>query len=173
MRNYLAVAVVVAAAVVPSFNVSAQERREISEFRSYGNPSDADRSGVDELIEKFKTSWARQDAAAVAALHADDVEWINAFARLIRGSKPLEQFLEKRLFPAFDPAVSKQEVTNMKLLSIRYLGNDAAIAHLYTDGQRGSSRNADEANRRTHLHLILEEQVVGWRIVHVAIMDAR
>jgi hypothetical protein len=44
---------------------------------------------------------------------------------------------------------------------------------LYTDGQRGASRNAGEDRRRTHVHLVLERQDAGWKIVHTAIMDAR
>jgi hypothetical protein len=45
--------------------------------------------------------------------------------------------------------------------------------HLYTDGQRGESRNEGEQLRRTHIHLVLERKVRDWKIVHTAIMDAR
>jgi hypothetical protein len=85
----------------------------------------------------------------------------------------MRAFLKERLFPAFDPSVSRQEVANMKTISIRYLGNDAAVVHLFTDGQRGPSRNEGEALRRTHLHLVLEQQSAGWKVAHTAIMDAR
>ena len=61
----------------------------------------------------------------------------------------------------------------MKTISIRYLGDDAAVVHLYTDGQRGPSRNEGEALRRTHLHLVLEKQSADWKVAHTAIMDAR
>lgn len=153
---------------------TAQERRVIPEFRTYGEPASAsERDAIDELIRNFKDAWSRQDADALVELHADDVEWINAYARLIQGAEPLKRFLKERLFPEFDPAIAREEVANMRTISIRYLGEDAAVVHLYTDGSRGPSRNPGERTRRTHLHLVLEQQATAWRIVHTAIMDAR
>lgn len=152
----------------------AQERREIPDFRTYGEPeSVADAGRVDTLIQEFKDTWKRQDTVAFIALHADNVEWINAYARLIRDAPPLNEFIGERLFPAFDSAVSREEIANMRLISIRYLGTDAAVVHLYTDGARGASRNSGEKMRRTHIHLVLEKRNADWKIVHTAIMDAR
>ncbi len=152
----------------------SQERREVPEFRTYGTPSSQTVAReIDAFIESYKSAWGRQDADALAALHADDVEWINAYARMFQGAEPLRSFLKERLFPAFDPAVSRQEAANMKTISIRYLGDDAAVVHLYTDGQRGPSRTEGESLRRTHLHLVLQKQTAGWKVAHTAIMDAR
>ena len=61
----------------------------------------------------------------------------------------------------------------MQTVSIRYLGDDAAVIHTYTEGQRGPSRNEDEELRRTHVHLVLGKQNGVWKIFHTAIMDAR
>jgi hypothetical protein len=61
----------------------------------------------------------------------------------------------------------------MQTISIRYLGEDAAVVHMYTEGQRGASRNEGEEVRRTHLHLVLAKQTAAWKVVHTAIMDAR
>lgn len=174
MNSKCMAALVLCFAVIGSAGVLAQERREIPAFRSYGKPASAeDKRAVDELIRNFKDAWGRQDTAKLIALHADDVEWINAYARLIQGAEPLGRFLGERLFPAFDPKVSQQEASSMKVISRRFMGDDAAVVHLYTDGQRGPSRNANEQTRRTHLHLVIERQESGWRIVHTAIMDAR
>ena len=152
----------------------AQERREIPAFRTYGEPpAAADAAAIDALITQFKDAWAREDTQAVIHLHAGDVEWINAYGRLIRGARPLGEFLETRLFPAFDASASVGEAANMKLISIRHLGDDAAVVHLYTDGMRGPSRNAGEQARRTHLHFVLAKQDGDWRIEHAAIMDVR
>lgn len=107
------------------------------------------------------------------ALHSDDTEWINAYARLFQGAAPLADFLRNRLFPAFSPEVSQQEAANMKTISIRYLGSDAAVVHTYTEGNRGASRNANEDVRRTHIHLVLGKVGTDWRVAHTAIMDAR
>lgn len=143
-------------------------------IRTYGQPASADqRAALEALIERYKTAWARQDTEALIALHAEDVEWINAYARLFQGAAPLAEFLENRLFPAFSPEVSKQEVANMRTISVRYLGGDAAVVHMYTEGTRGASRNENEDVRRTHIHLVLASDPAGWKIVHTAIMDAR
>ncbi len=143
-------------------------------FRTYGAPaSAADAAAIDALVATFKDAWGREDVDALMALHAEDVEWINAYARMFQGAAPLADFLEDRLFPAFAPGVSAEEAANMRLISIRYLGENAAVAHLYTEGARGASRNADEELRRTHLHFVLGKDGEAWRIEHAAIMDAR
>lgn len=161
------------ALVLTALPAAGQERREVPEFRTYGEPESPEiAAAVDDLLADFKDAWSRQDTEALIALHADDVEWINAYARMFQGAEALAQFLEHRLFPNFPPEVSRQEVANMKAVSIRYLP-EAAVVHMYTDGERGPSRNEGELMRRTHIHLVLAEQNDGWRIVHTAIMDAR
>jgi uncharacterized protein (TIGR02246 family) len=153
---------------------AAQERREVPPTRTYGEPvSPDDGSAIQALLAQYKDSWSRQDTDAFIALHAEDTEWINAYARLFQGSAPLAEFIRNRLFPAFDSDISRQEIENMRTISMRYLGDDAAVVHLYTEGQRGESRNEGEDVRRTHLHLVLSKQNAVWKIVHTAIMDAR
>ena len=152
----------------------AQERREVPEFRVYGAPSSTnDAAAIDEIIKTFKSAWARQDTETLVSLHVEDTEWINAYARMFQSAAALGDFLEQRLFPGFNADVSRQESANMRIISIRYLGDDAAVVHLYTEGRRGPSRNADEEVRRTHLHFVLAKHGTTWRIVHTAIMDAR
>ena len=153
--------------------LEAQERRQVPTPRTYGVPArGGDAQEVQQLVEDFKAAWSRQDTDALMALHAEDVEWINAYARMFQGATPLGEFLENRLFPNFAEEVSRTEAANMRIISTRYMAN-AAVVHMYTDGERGPSRNEGEEMRRTHLHLVLERQAEGWRIVHTAIMDAR
>lgn len=153
---------------------TAQERRDVPAFRTLGEPaSAADAKAVAGVLDAFREAWGAQDVDAIMALHAEDLEWINAYARMFQNAADLERFLADRMFPNFDPAVSRQEVENMKLVSIRYVGDDAAVIHAYTDGNRGPSRNAGETVRRTHMHFVLESRPEGWRIVHEVIMDAR
>jgi uncharacterized protein (TIGR02246 family) len=160
--------------VALSWPTIAQERSVVPDFRTYGEPdSVADGARVEALIQGYKNAWGQQDTEAFIALHANDVEWINAYARIFQDSESLASFIEHRLFPAFDSEVSRQEIANIKVVSIRYVGDDAAVVHMYTDGQRGGSRNEGEDMRRTHIHLVLENQQPGWTIVHTAIMDAR
>jgi uncharacterized protein (TIGR02246 family) len=165
---------VAVAATVITEPLVAQERREVPPPATFGTaPSVEDAAAIDTLIARYHAAWSRQDAAGLIALHASDVEWINAYARMFRGDSALADFLENRLFPAFDSAVSRQEASNMKPISRRYLGDDAAIVHMYTDGTRGESRNPEEDMRRTHLHLVLGKKNGTWKVVHTAIMDAR
>ncbi len=152
----------------------AQERRAVPAYRTYGAPVDTvHEREIAALLQSFKAAWAEQNTGALVALHAADTEWINAYARMFQGAAPLGAFLEDRLFPAFSLAVSQREMANLQSVSLRYLGDDAAVLHLYTEGDRGPSRNQGEILRRTHIHLVLERQDSGWRIVHTAIMDAR
>jgi uncharacterized protein (TIGR02246 family) len=154
--------------------LSGQQRRDTPPFRSYGKPAaGTDAAAIDALVAQYKEAWARQDTAALIALHAEDTEWINAYARMFQGAAPLAEFLRTRLFPEFSPDVSRMEAANMRTLSIRYLGADAAVVHMYTEGTRGASRNANEDVRRTHLHLVLGRQNREWKVAHTAIMDAR
>jgi uncharacterized protein (TIGR02246 family) len=170
LRAFLFVHVVLLS-MAPS--VSGQERREVPAPETFGAAPGPDAAAIDSLIARYLDAWGRQDADALVALHAEDVEWINAYARLFRGDAALGAFLRDRLFPAFDSAVSRQEVRNMRMISRRYLGDDAAVIHMYTDGSRGESRSAGEELRRTHLHLVLEKRNGAWKVVHTAIMDAR
>jgi uncharacterized protein (TIGR02246 family) len=157
-----------------TFPAMSQERREVPAFRTYGEPASSQEGvAVQRFIEQYKDTWARQDTAAFIALHADDTEWINAYARMFQGAGPLADFIEKRLFPAFGPNTSKQEAANMRTISIRYLGDDAAVVHMYTEGERGAPRNEGEELRRTHFHLVLGKQKEVWKVVHTAIMDPR
>lgn len=150
------------------------QRREIPELMVFGTPARAsDAAALDTLLKKYVKTWKAQDTPSFLALHAPDVEWINAYARMFRGTQALGDFLNHRLFPAMNASVSAEEASSMKLISMRYIGADAAVAHLYTDSGRGVSRNAGEDTRRTHIHLVLAKHGEDWRIVHCAIMDAR
>lgn len=160
-------------AVLSALAIS-QERREIPAKLTLGVAvNQADEQAIDQVLVSYKAAWAEQDTKALMALHAPDTEWINAYARIFRGTVSLGEFLEDRLFPNFDADVSKREVGNMKTISRRYVGEGGAVIHMFTDGDRGAARNADEEWRRTHIHLVLERQDGNWLIVHTAIMDAR
>lgn len=154
--------------------VNAAERREVAPFTVFGTPeSGAQQLAVENLLDNFKETWATQNVPAHLALFAQDAEWINAYARMFRGKTELEVFLRDQLFPAFDSRVSQEEIRNANLVSIRYLGDDAAVLHLYTDGSRGESAIPERELRRTHIHLVFAKMEAQWKIVHTAIMDAR
>lgn len=168
------IAISAAAFVALAAPSTAQERREIPDFRTFGEAASvADAEAVAGVLSAFREAWGAQDVDRLIALHAKDVEWTNAYARIFQGADGLRAFMEERMFPAFDPAVSREEAANMKQVSVRYVGEDVAIIHVYADGRRGPSRNHGEEMRRTHLHFVLERQPEGWRIVHQVIMDAR
>ncbi|PCI78629.1 MAG: hypothetical protein COB20_06395 [SAR86 cluster bacterium] len=155
-------------------SVIAAERREVAPFTVFGTPENStQQQAVENLLDAFKETWATQNVPAHVALFAQDAEWINAYARMFRGTSELEIFLRDQLFPAFDSRVSQEEIRNAKLVSIRYLGDDAAVVHLYTDGSRGESAIPGQEQRRTHIHLVFAEVGAQWKIAHTAIMDAR
>jgi len=152
---------------------NAAERRELPEFLELGSYSEDSKHAVAELLSDFKESWANQDVEAHMSLFADDAEWLNAYARMFRGKEELAIFLEDRLFTNFDASVSREEMENAILISIRHLGDEAAVIHIATDGRRGPSAIPGELTRRTHIHLTVKKQNDRWLIVHTAIMDAR
>jgi uncharacterized protein (TIGR02246 family) len=168
---------IVALATTLSLTMSIEalgaERRQLMEFIEFGNPSADTREQVNALLDAFTHSWANQDVDAHLGLFSEDAEWINAYARMFRGTQELAVFLEERLFPNWDIAVSREEMGNARMISVRYLGDDGAIIHMATDGQRGPSAISGESMRRTHLHLVAEKQQGQWVIVHTVIMDAR
>jgi len=153
--------------------IHAQERRQVPEFRVVGNPSQQTRAAIDQLLANYKKAWGEENTEALMTLHRTDTEWINAYARMFRNKSALGKFLRGRLFPEFEAGVSQKEAENMRTISMRFIGECAVVVHLYTEGERGPSRNADETSRRTHLHLILEKTGTQWLVAHTAIMDAR
>ena len=157
-----------------AFNVQAQERREIPDYREVNIDSgSADRAELLTFLQAYQNAWSAEDTDAFIALHTTDTEWINAYARMFSDADTLARFLETRLFPAFKPGVSRMEAENMQLISMRMIGADAAVLHLFTDGNRGPSAIAGRALRRTHFHLVLSRDSDGWKVAHTAIMDAR
>ena len=158
--------------IVFSTAVPAQDRREIPDYRVVGDPT-GNEAAVNQLLNEFRTAWAEQDAASMMALHSKDTEWINAYARMFQSRSALGDFVEQRLFPGFDPQVSRDEMASLGQISTRYMGDDAAVLHLYLDSRRGVSRNSGEQARRVHMHLVLSKQAGEWKIVHTVIMDAR
>jgi uncharacterized protein (TIGR02246 family) len=169
-----ALRIAVLAAVALAAPAHAQERRQIPETAVFGEPaSESDAAAIETFIADYRAAWAAEDADALAAMHAEDVEWINAYARIIRGREALRTFMADRMFPGFSPEVSREDAAGLRLISTRYLGDDAAVVHMYGDSARGAARNEGESLRRVHMHFVLEKQQGAWRIAHMAIMDAR
>ncbi len=142
------------------------------DYRVFGHPhTKSDEKAIDGLVAKFRKAWSEQNAKDVAAVHSSDVEWVNAFGRTFRGSQELEEFLEKRLFPAFDQVVSKREMESLQMVSRRYIGDSAAVINAHMDSERGSS--VGTGSRRVSLNLVLEKQGGEWKIAHQVITDLR
>lgn len=156
-----------------TLTVTAQERRDVPAYQVHGHASSQQLDEIDDFLNHYKTAWSQQDTASLMQLHLQNSEWINAYARIFQDKDHLAQFLDERLFPNFKAQVSIQEMGNLKRISTRLLGDDVAVLHMYTDADRGASRNAGEAHRRTHIHLVLQHSKQGWQVAHTAIMDAR
>ena len=153
---------------------SANERGVVPEYKVFGQaPTEQDRVAVHELLEQFKLVWSNEDTEGLMALYSDDIEWINAYARIFRGKEKLAPFLRDVMFPGFKSSVSRNEINNMKAISLRYIGDKVAIFHGYTDGNRGASVIKGRKLRRTHFHFVLEKHEDGWKFVHKAVSDAR
>ena len=145
---------------------------EPAEFRVFGTPSSPEAGDAfSEASRGFSEAWGRGDAAAVASYYADDAEWTNAFGDVVRGRADLRAFLTW-LFAQDDEATSAGEMTESRLISLRYLGDDVAVAHGQTRSTRGEARSG-EATRQNHVTFVWAKVEGEWRIVHQMIMDAR
>lgn len=154
--------------------VNAQERKQIPDQRTVGTiPSTEDLEEITRLMQKYKKAWSTHDAASLMALHSEDTEWMNAYGRIFQGRKSLKEFFEDRLFPGFPVSVSKREMDNLKVVSTRYIGSAVVVLHLFTNSERGESRNGSDASRRTHMHLVIAKSPGGWEVEHTAIFDVR
>lgn len=165
----------VALMVFAGGSLSAQDRRQVPRFETFGAPASVDDAeAVTALLGEFRDAWGAQDVDRLIAVHAEDVEWINAYARIFRGRDALRTFLEEQLFPQWDSSVSMGEAEGMTPISLRFLGDGGAVAHWYTDGERGAEVAGGDGPRRTHITIVMEKrQDSGWQIVHEAIFDAR
>jgi len=159
------------------------EYAPLPEFRVFGKPAAvSDEAAISDLMRRFGQAWGTQDVDSAVAAYTDDAEWINAFADVYRGHEELRgQFT--RLFERFESGEDEAEGAEgnkaqrpaMKRgqLSLRYIGDDAAVVHSYTESDWGVSRD-DSGLRRVHITFVLEKQQAGnWLIAHQMIMDAR
>jgi len=181
---------VVACAIGTVNDVAAQsevavdeEYAPLPEFRVFGEPATAsDEAAITDLMRRFGAVWSTQDVDGVVETYAEDAEWINAFADVYRGHEELRgQFAQ--LFERFESGPDKADAEaeheaarpEMKRgrLSLRYIGDDAAVLHSYTESDWGVNRDGGGL-RRVHMTMVLEKQQNGtWLIAHHMIMDAR
>lgn len=145
---------------------------DLPEYRVFGEPaSPDDGEAIAAFLGQFGAAWGGGDAEALSALYADDAEWINAFGVVVRGSDELRDFFAP-MFAAFGDAVSAEESTNARRVSLRFVGADVAVVHNVTISTRGAGRDGT-VERRVHITLVLAKEEGTWRIVHQMIMDAR
>lgn len=155
----------------------------LPEYRVFGEPANpADPAAIADLMRRFGQAWGTQDVDGAVKAYTEDAEWINAFADVYRGHEALrgqfawlfERFESGRDEPAGE---AKDEAPRPALirgpLSLRYIGDDAAVIHSYTESDWGVNRDGSEL-RRVHITYVLEKHPDGeWLIAHQMIMDAR
>lgn len=155
----------------------------LPEYRVFGEPAaPADESAIMDTMQRFGMAWGSQDVDGAVAAYTVDMEWTNAFADVYRGHDELRgQFTQlfERFESGSDQASEEQgdeaERPAMKRgqLSLRYIGDDAAVVHSYTESDWGVNRDGSNL-RRVHITFVLEKQENGqWLIAHQMIMDAR
>jgi len=161
----------------------AEEYAPLPEYRVFGEPATAsDAEAIADVMRRFGQAWGSSDVDGALAAYAEDAEWTNAFADVRRGRQELrDQFT--RLFERFESGsnegaeTGEEEASQAPMkrgsVSLRYIGNDAAVIHSYTESDWGMNRDGGGL-RRVHLTFVLEKQQNGaWLIVHQMIMDAR
>lgn len=161
-----------------------EEYAPLPEFQVFGEPATAsDEAAITDLLRRFGQAWSTQDVDGAVEAYVEDAEWINAFADVYRGHEEIRsQFA--RLFERFEsgPKATDDEeeieasrpAMKRGMLSLRYIGNNAAVIHSYTESDWGVNRDGGGGLRRVHMTYVLEKQQDGkWLIAHHMIMDAR
>lgn len=150
---------------------SAQDFYPRPEYRQFGSPVMQEHAEeLDVFIQEFLRAWRSQDAQAVAAMHTQDVEWINAFGRAFRGREDLQKFLETVLFPNFSAEQWEQGMASYEPVSRHYLGNIVVI----NSQLRSSPGSAVQGNqRRVSLNFVLVKEAGRWEIAQQIISDIR
>ncbi|MBA2706840.1 MAG: nuclear transport factor 2 family protein [Gemmatimonadaceae bacterium] len=134
--------------------------------------SSADNDSIRAVMTRLGNAWMKRDAGAVASIYAADVEWTNAFGRVKRDRGELEAFLRNELF-AGGTGTPGRSVT-ARTISFRYVGDDAAVVHTYSENEgQLSPRGTPMGYRRIHNTLVLAKLPEGWRVVQQMIMDQR
>ncbi|HUG03338.1 MAG TPA: SgcJ/EcaC family oxidoreductase [Steroidobacteraceae bacterium] len=188
-RHFFTVAIAVIA--IAGVNVAAAQTQEtvaaeyapLPEFRVFSQPAAAsDEAAIAELMRRYGAAWGSADVEGAVAAYTEDAEWTNAFADVYRGHEALRQQFTQ-LFKRFesgsmqgarqgDKEVPRPEMKRGRV-SLRYLGDDAAVVHSYTESDWGVNREGGGL-RRVHVTFVLEKQQDDqWLIAHQMIMDAR
>lgn len=175
--------------IAPGIPVQAEEViiedefATIPDYRVFGEPpSPGDEEAALDTMQRFGMAWGTQDVDGAVATYTDDAEWVNAFADVYRGHEEIRgQFTQ--LFERFESGPDQDgedgapdaEEPMMKrgIISLRFIGEKAAVVHSYTESSWGRNRDGD-GPRRVHITFVLEKQDDGeWLIAHQMIMDAR
>jgi uncharacterized protein (TIGR02246 family) len=157
----------------PCLGQDSPPSAELPEYRVFGEaatPEDAE--ALTEVLMQFGEAWGSSDAEAVAAVFTDDAEWTNSFGTTVRGADELADHLGRLFSEYSDTAYAAKEETSYRPVSMRYVGDDAAIVHGMTRSTRGEARSG-EGERRVRTTTVLAKANGEWRIVHQMIMDER
>lgn len=150
---------------------SAQSFYPTPDYQEFGKPvSQSQAQELDAFIHQFRQAWHRQDAQAVAALHTQNAEWINAFGRTFRGREDLQEFLETILFPGFSPKQWQQAMASYRPISRHYLGG-IVVVNSQLRSSPGSAIEGEQ--RRVSLNFVLIKQAGQWQIAQQVISDIR
>ncbi len=156
----------------PCLGQDSPSAAEVPVYRVFGEAaSPEDAQALTEVLMQFGEAWGSSDAEAVAAVFTDDAEWTNSFGTTLRGADELATFLG-RMFSEFSDTTSAGEEMSYRPVSMRYVGDDAAIVHGMTRSTRGEARSGED-ERRVRTTTVLAKANGEWRIVHQMIMDER
>jgi len=157
----------------------------IPEFRVFGEPAnESDSEAISDLMRRFGKAWGTQNVDELIPLYTEDAEWTNAFGDVRRGHDELREQFEW-LFKRFESGANDGEKSKKEsestakptmkrgAISVRYLGDDAAVYYTYTESNWGVNRDDGNGLRRVYVSYVLQKNNDEWRIAHQTIADAR
>ena len=144
----------------------------LPEYREFGEPAGAsDAEDIDNLMRRYGIAWGSANVDALMDTFAPDAEFTNAFGVVLRGHDEMRSFLTD-MFKRWESETSSGEQSRRGGISRRYLGDDSAILHSYTESDRGDNRDGGGA-RRVQVTFVLAKINGEWKIAHQVIMDTR
>jgi uncharacterized protein (TIGR02246 family) len=152
--------------------VSVGLASERNGFRQFGEPAtEQDKAAIESLLATMARGWRTGDAEMAASVYAEDAEWMNAYGEILYGTEAVKTRLAE-LFASTGDAEEAGEQEHGSV-SLRYLGDEAAIYHGYVYSDRTESRTGED-QREVHSTMVFQKTADGsWQIVHHMIMDVR
>ena len=120
-----------------------------------------DEEAIRSVITEFIDCWNRHDMSALAALFADDADFVDVFGNWFQDSRAIAEALARRHATVF-----KESRFTEKELAIRIHKPDLAVVHVVIELSGAVDRQGQQLPPGLGvITSVIERTVGGWRII--------